>query len=294
MKRLITLFALTILVATAGLAQKHKDLSKNIAVKGKLAKEYLQTPAGTPIVIRRVVKMHGAAIPSCDDIYYAVEINGVQQCIPTDDLHVIALDAPQTDGEFWQQFYLRYGLYDYFDRRGYQHALRQEIDEECRDYLEKLDEIAYQDDYLTSYVQGVFSKLTPGATDSNRGESLNIRIIQSAEPDAFMLPNGSMVVSTGLLCTLDSEDELAAIIASELGHFVLDHLAGADRNLDLYKQRILLLMRMNKQVQAADTLNQYISLLSEYQSQGIEGAEKDWANKELGWAKQMLDRINRV
>ena len=38
-----------------------------------------------------------------------------------------------------------------------------------------------------------------------------------------MLPNGSMVISTGLLCTLDSEDELAAVIACELGHFVLDH-----------------------------------------------------------------------
>ena len=69
----------------------------------------------------------------------------------------------------------------------------------------------------------VFSKLNATTIDSNRGESLNIRIIQSPEPDAFMLPNGSMVISTGLLCTLDSEDELAAVIACELGHFVLDH-----------------------------------------------------------------------
>lgn len=72
-------------------------------------------------------------------------------------------------------------------------------------------------------MQGVFSKLNATTIDSNRGESLNIRIIQSPEPDAFMLPNGSMVISTGLLCTLDSEDELAAVIACELGHFVLDH-----------------------------------------------------------------------
>ncbi|MCO7114070.1 M48 family metallopeptidase [Bacteroides uniformis] len=69
----------------------------------------------------------------------------------------------------------------------------------------------------------MFSKLNATTIDSNRGESLNIRIIQSPEPDAFMLPNGSMVISTGLLCTLDSEDELAAVIACELGHFVLDH-----------------------------------------------------------------------
>ena len=114
-------------------------------------------------------------------------------------------------------------LYEYFSDRGYKHKLRQEIDEECLEYLDKLNEIAYQEDYIVSYVQGVFSKLNATTIDSNRGESLNIRIIQSPEPDAFMLPNGSMVISTGLLCTLDSEDELAAVIACELGHFVLDH-----------------------------------------------------------------------
>ena len=43
MKRLATLFILTILVATAGFAkpQKYKDLSGNIAVKGELTKESL-------------------------------------------------------------------------------------------------------------------------------------------------------------------------------------------------------------------------------------------------------------
>ena len=42
MKRLATLFILTILVATAGFAKpkKYKDLSGNIAVKGELTKEY--------------------------------------------------------------------------------------------------------------------------------------------------------------------------------------------------------------------------------------------------------------
>lgn len=49
MKRLATLFILTILVATAGFAKpkKYKDLSGNIAVKGELTKEYRQSPAGT-------------------------------------------------------------------------------------------------------------------------------------------------------------------------------------------------------------------------------------------------------
>lgn len=303
-----------------------------------------------------------------------------------EEIDIITLSKPETDQEFWQQVYLKRHLYEHFNNRGYKQKLRQEIDEECIDYLEKLNEIAYQDDYLTSYVQGVFAKLNTITIDANRGENLNIRLIQSPEPDAFMLPNGSMVVSTGLLCTLDSEDELAAVIACELAHFVLDHqvnniyvaerraqraafwadvftevsntaldvaywddndnayavslvadiglvtsllsipatdrlgmtyktgqevtsdelatdndyiifvkaqmalsnteetnnkclsmldkaqeLVGENHNLDIYKQRILLLMRMNKQAKAASTLKEYLTLLTQYQSQGIEG-----------------------
>ena len=71
-------------------------------------------------------------------------------------------------------------------------------------------------------------------------------------------------------------------------------LAGTSPNLDIYKQRILLLMRMDKQVQAADTLKEYLTLLSAYEGQGIEGAGKEWAHKEMDWAGRMLDKINRI
>ena len=151
MKRLATLFILTILVTTAGFAKpKHKDLSGNIAIKGELTKEYQQSPAGTPVIIRRVVKMNNPGENS-DNIYYAVEVNGIQETIPSDEMGIIAISAPETDREFWQQIYLKNHLYEYFNDRGYKHKLRQEIDEECLDYLDKLNEIAYQDDYITSY-----------------------------------------------------------------------------------------------------------------------------------------------
>ena len=35
-------------------------------------------------------------------------------------------------------------------------------------------------------------------------------------------------------------------------------------------------------------------VLSAYEGQGIEGTEKEWTNKEIGWANQMLDRISRI
>ena len=474
MKRLATLFILTILVTTAGFAKpKHKDLSGNIAIKGELTKEYQQSPAGTPVIIRRVVKMNNPGENS-DNIYYAVEVNGIQETIPSDEMGIIAISAPETDREFWQQIYLKNHLYEYFNDRGYKHKLRQEIDEECLDYLDKLNEIAYQDDYITSYVQGIFSKLNATTIDSNRGESLNIRIaVIACELGHFVLDHQvnniyraerrakraafwadvfattasaaldvaywddnedayavSLVADIGAIASLlsipatdrlgmkyktsqeISSDRLARQllafkgynpdgIASALSKIIeyynlhqrnkdiprygsigdlqkriekageshslsarpylrttsdvvsfnasmnyankryketarlirknidnrlatdndyiilvkaemalsnteevnnrclamLDkaqEMAGTSPNLDIYKQKILLLMRMNKQAQAADILKEYITLLSAYEGQGIEGTEKEWTNKEIGWANQMLDRISRI
>lgn len=222
MKRLVTLLFLAAFLATAGFAAKQKDLSGPIAIKGELKQKYEYFSEGTPVIIRKVVKMRPRE-QGGSDIFYAAEIEGLQIAIPASDMNVVSLLPPETNQEFWQQIYLRKHLYEYFYERGYHTKLRQEVDEECRDYLYKLEDIAYKDDFITSYVQNIFAKLTASGIDPNRNERLNIRIIQSPEPDAYMLPNGTMLISTGLLCTLDSEDELAAIIASEMSHFVLDH-----------------------------------------------------------------------
>ena len=53
-------------------------------------------------------------------------------------------------------------------------------------------------------------------------------------------------------------------------------------------------MRMNKQSKAASTLKEYLDLLSRYQAQGVEGEDREWANKEIDWANQLLDKISRL
>lgn len=506
MKRLITFVILAVVLSTVGFAAKQKDLSGPIAIKGELKQTYESYPAGTPVVIRRVVKMKTTDKVG-SDIFYAAEINGIQIAIPAESMKAVTFLPPETNQEFWQQTYLKQHLYEYFHQHGYHTKLRREVDEECRDYLYKLKEIGYDDDFTTSYVQNIFAKLTATGIDPNRNERLNVRVIQSPEPDAYMLPNGTMLISTGLLCTLDSEDELAAVIASEMAHFVLDHqinniyraerrakraafwgtvlavtaevaldvaywddddtalgvsavasigsiaallnvnvinrlgmkyknnqeyaadrvargllafkgmnpdglssalakiigfyniqnrgdnllrygsidnlrkridksgeaesqssrpylrtmsdvvtfnaamnmadqryddairlvqkninnnlvsdhdyiilvksqmalynteevneecatllwkareLAGDNPNLDIYKQEILLLMRMNKQAKAASTLKEYLGLLSRYQKQGVQAEDEEWANKEINWANQLLNKISRL
>lgn len=225
MKRISILLLLAMLstLAIAARNTQPKDLSGNICIKGTLKEPYLKATKGTPVIIRKVVKMHSNHPTHPNGILYAIDIGGIQYSIPMEDAGIIALSQPQNSQEFWQQFYLRNRMYSYFEQNGYRQELRQQIEEECMDYLAQLDEIAYTDELTQLYVEGIFAKLIPTNLDPKRTENLHIRIIQSAEPDAFMLPNGAMIISSGLLCTLGSEDELAAILANEVCHYALDH-----------------------------------------------------------------------
>lgn len=56
-------------------------------------------------------------------------------------------------------------------------------------------------------------------------------------------------------------------------------LAGDSPNLDIYKQEILLLMRMNKQAKAADTLKEYLGLLSGIRDKGCKEKRKNGQTK---------------
>jgi Zn-dependent protease with chaperone function len=53
-------------------------------------------------------------------------------------------------------------------------------------------------------------------------------------PNAFALPGGAIVVTSGLLAAVESENELAFVLAHEIGHFAArDHLRAIGRGLIL-------------------------------------------------------------
>lgn len=83
-----------------------------------------------------------------------------------------------------------------------------------------------------AYLQGIvndFVPMTPLA-----GGTYRVIIIPSSEANAMALPGGYIVVLSGLLKELDSENALAFILAHELGHFAhRDHLRGLGRGLVL-------------------------------------------------------------
>ena len=60
----------------------------------------------------------------------------------------------------------------------------------------------------------------------------SVAVLDSNEINAMALPGGTIIVSSGLLDIVDSENELAFVLAHEIGHFHnRDHLKGLGRGL---------------------------------------------------------------
>ncbi len=63
---------------------------------------------------------------------------------------------------------------------------------------------------------------------------LSVRLYKSDVTNAVALPGGTIAVFSGLVAKMDSENELAFVLAHESGHFVhRDHLKGLGRSLVL-------------------------------------------------------------
>lgn len=82
------------------------------------------------------------------------------------------------------------------------------------------------DPSLTAYVQSVGNRL---ATQARRNEQLDFEfsVLNDSTPNAWALPGGKIVVNRGLLTALESEAELAAVLAHEIVHADAAHGARA-------------------------------------------------------------------
>lgn len=92
-----------------------------------------------------------------------------------------------------------------------------------REMHEKLIEVTpiYRDPVLTTYVEHVGQKL---AAASDRPDlEYHFTIIDSQDINAFALPGGYVYINRGLLGYMQSEAELAAVLAHEIGHITARH-----------------------------------------------------------------------
>lgn len=222
MKRTLTFCLIALLCAMNGMA-KQEPMSDYLNVKGTLKEAYQQMPQGAPVIIRMVMRVSETDQYETG-IYYQIESNGQNFLLPQSWLNIVAMDKPETVSDFWQQTYLKHHIYEQRKEQEKNQDFRREVEEECQDYLAHLNDIVYEDAYMTSYVQGLVATLCADQVLTGRNGNLNVCVIQSLEPTVFVLPSGTLIVSTGLLSSLDSEAELVALLATEIGHHLFDHL----------------------------------------------------------------------
>ncbi len=66
-----------------------------------------------------------------------------------------------------------------------------------------------------------------GSRGGMRGKSLSIAVLRTEEPNAFVLASGHIYLTEGMVELVCTEDDLAAVLAHEMGH--LDDLAAFSR-----------------------------------------------------------------
>lgn len=107
----------------------------------------------------------------------------------------------------------------------YQHSLRREMEADALDYISMIKEngLEFVDPFLESYLYSLVVKIAPKYLLDGRPSNVNLVIQQNPTANACCFPNGTIVINTGLLAALHSEDELVAILSHEIAHFILDH-----------------------------------------------------------------------
>jgi hypothetical protein len=155
----------------------------------------------------------------------AETMNGSSANFDSKKLNLFEFIEVNNINKVWDKHLLLAGSYSNLLTEGYQYELRYEQHNDAVDYINTLSihDRFFNDDYFEDYLYTLINKIHSGILKDERPGNLYIKILKEHEPNAFALPNGCIVISTGLLSTIQSEDELVGILAHEIAHFALDH-----------------------------------------------------------------------
>lgn len=222
MKRVILLMVGMLCMSGALWAQS-RQLSPMVHIKGVFKHDYQDVKQGTPFVLQRVVKVKKQE-QGVSRTQMVLIVDGVQMGLPVNMLDQIEL-LPEDKNTFWQSWQLSNDLISYYEKKGYQEDLRKEQAQEADDYVRELEKskLLYDDAAVEDYLQCMLLAMLPDQMAVKLEGVPQVRVIKSPSPDMLMLANHTLLISTGLLATLDSEEELYALVSREVAHYVLDH-----------------------------------------------------------------------
>ena len=135
------------------------------------------------------------------------------------------LDISYSDAQSFWDAQAIFSVLEDLTKNGTQESMRSEIESDVLEFISRVkkNNLEFNDPYLESYIYSVICKLAPNVLIDGRPGVVNLLILRNNTANAYMFPNGTLVITTGLISLLHSEDELAAILSHEIAHFVLDH-----------------------------------------------------------------------
>jgi beta-barrel assembly-enhancing protease len=98
------------------------------------------------------------------------------------------------------------------------------------DIEEKIGKSAgnFEDKELTAlYLRDVMQKISSDFNNSQM--QIRVYVFSDTNPNAFVLPNGAVFVTTGMLALLENEAQLASVLGHEFQHFRYRHHIGKER-----------------------------------------------------------------
>ncbi|MDB4444636.1 M48 family metalloprotease [bacterium] len=90
--------------------------------------------------------------------------------------------------------------------------------------------IIYEDEKLEAFLYQIVSRLQPsGVRDEIH---FRVKVIKDPHLNAFVLPNGTIYMHTGILARLNNEDQIAALLSHEMTHILRRHALKSFRGKD--------------------------------------------------------------
>jgi tetratricopeptide (TPR) repeat protein len=87
----------------------------------------------------------------------------------------------------------------------------------------------YDEPTLSSYLRGLSHVPPPDTGAPGAGPEIRFDVVRDPTLNAFAMPDGRVIVHTGLLAAVDSPGQLALILAREVAHVTHRHALGAFR-----------------------------------------------------------------
>lgn len=201
--------------------------SYDVNLSAVVYKKYEGLEEGSTIRVSRIVcETVRDTLSELDDQYktfYYMEVDG--QLIPiTSKIEKRLHFMYETVQDVWNAKIISKVL-PVIAKKGYQRDLRFDMGQDALEYMNRLnmEGAIYHDSYLENYIYSLISKIVPESSLGRCCVDIKLMIVNDNSLNMGMFSNGLLMVTTGILSNLHSEDELVAALSHEIAHLMLDH-----------------------------------------------------------------------